>query len=186
MFRFLPVSALLCIIIGHGFAAYDSRGCITCQTWLNPMNVTTVSRPWSFSIAIWVGFIVLLLVLRSLVLLLASTGELGSGDGPGYFNSALHLIETTKLPPLRIQPHGYPILISPIIAAFNQHPVLAVQIFQVFLDVGLVAVLAAIAWKMLAARSVVLAGLIVAAVSIQPFTATMTNSLYTEPTNTFL
>jgi len=134
---------------------------------------------------VWIGLAVLLIALRTTILLLgSSTGEL-SGDAPVYFKAALHLVETGTLPPLGIQPRGYPVLISPIIAAFPHHAVVAVQIFEVFLDVALVSALGVIAWRTVAPYSVVLAGLTVVAVAIQPFTATMIG-LYTEPANTFL
>src|SRR5262245_47265390 len=127
----------------------------------------------------WVGLTALLLALRFIILLLDSTGRL-SGDGPGYLESAVYLSETGKLPPLRIQPHGYPLLIAPIVRIFSDHPAVAVQIFQVFLDVGLVATLSVIAWKTLSRYSVRIAGLTAVAVTIQPFTATLTTSLLTE------
>jgi hypothetical protein len=136
--------------------------------------------------AVWIGLALLLLACRTAILLLSSTGELW-GDGPSYLEAALHLIETDKLPPL-VDTHlfGYPLLISPIVAAFNKSPVVAVQVFQALLDVGLVASLGVIAWKMLARYSVLIAGLMTAAIMMQPFTATSTNSIITETVNTIL
>jgi len=52
--------------------------------------------------------------------------------------------------------------------------------------VGLVAALSTIAWRTLVRYSVVVAALMVVAVSIQPFTATMTCGLHTESVNMFL
>ena len=136
--------------------------------------------------AVWIGFALLLLACRTAILLLSSTGGL-SGDGPSYLEAALHLIETDKLPPL-VDTHsfGYPLLISPIVAAFNKSPVVAVQVFQALLDVGLVASLGVIAWKTLARYSVLVAGLMTVAIIIQPFTATSANALYTETVDTIL
>jgi hypothetical protein len=134
---------------------------------------------------VWIGLAFLLLAFRTTILLLSSTGGL-SGDGPGYLGVAVHLTQTGTLPPLRFQPHGYPILISPIVAAFNERPAVAVQVVQALLDAGLVASLSVIAWKTLARYSVLVAGLMTVAVIIQPFTATLADSLYTETANTIL
>ena len=132
-----------------------------------------------------IACIALLLMIRLLVLLLA-VGPVLSGDGYGYYSVATNIVQSFSLPPLRIQPHGYPVLISPIILAFSDNPIISVQIFQVFLDVILVGTLGVLVWKSLVVHSVAIAMIAVIAIVIQPFTATMTTSLYSESLNTSL
>lgn len=134
---------------------------------------------------VWLGLATLFISLRAIVLFLACTGAL-SGDGPGYLDAARHFGDTGTLPFLRIQPHGYPVFIAPIVATFSENSIVAVQIVQALLDLALVALLGTIAWRALAGYSSLFAGLVMVGVLVQPFTATMTSSLYTETVNMFL
>jgi hypothetical protein len=129
--------------------------------------------------------IVVLLLFGRLVFHLFTPPGL-SGDGFGYVSVARTLINSGKLLPLTTQPHGYPILIVPLLAS-GLDIARAVLLMNALLDCSVVALLL---WTVKCIfperhnrRLLVLAWLLVA---VQPFTAEMVVGAYTETPSIFL
>ncbi len=79
------------------------------------------------------------LLLGRLGFLLSSPSGL-SGDAFGYVKVAQTVIDTGKLPALGVQPHGYPILIAPLLASGLEID-RTVLIMNALMDCSLVALL---------------------------------------------
>ena len=117
-------------------------------------------------------------------LLLAPTGIVG--DAVGFVSAAQTIVDSGKLPALWIQPRGYPLLIAPLLMARSIEIDRAVLITNALMDVSIVALLLWTAKRILPGPNDrcprLLCWLLVA---IQPFTAEMVNSVYTETPTMF-
>lgn len=117
-------------------------------------------------------------------LLLSPTGL--SGDAFGYVNVARTIINSGKLPELGVQPRGYSLLIAPFVAADLEID-RAVLIMNAALDVSIIALLLWTARSILPEpghrRARLLCWFLA---TIQPFTAQMVTSAYTETPTMFL
>lgn len=130
-------------------------------------------------------FIALCLLARA-IFLFATPLEL-AGDGHSYLAVAMAIAHDGTLPPLGVQPRGYPLLIAPLAALLGDKANIARAVVwgQVLMEVIVVGSLARFAWKWLAAwprARLVTCGCI----ALQPFTATLVNNLMTETSVQFL
>jgi hypothetical protein len=126
-----------------------------------------------------------LLVMRLAFLLFSPAGL--SGDAFGYVQGAQTIIDTGSLPPLQLQPRGYSILIAPLLFASGEGIAQAVLVINSIMDCSVVAILlhsAKYMFPLQNQRNVRLLCWLVA--TIQPFTAEMVNSVYTETAVMFL
>ena len=108
-----------------------------------------------------------------------------AGDGWGYLDRALYIHELGKLPPLTIQPVGYSIALSKL-APFGKEGLLQASTrIQQILDLATVLALGCFGFVLSAkialksTRIVFILGCL-SLLLIQPFTAKLSNSLYTE------
>ena len=133
-----------------------------------------------FCIDAEVALIGALLVLRA-ALLLAPGGEM-SGDAASYIEAATAILRDGKLPPLFWHPRGYSLLLVPRHRPAVDLPT-AVLLVQVAMDSAVTVVVLLFARGALSNRT---ARLIVSIVVIvQPFTATLTNTVMAEPSAQF-
>ena len=120
----------------------------------------------------------LLFLLRALVY--AHTAPSISGDASSYLGKASYISEKGVLPELEVQPIGYPLALSLLPKADKRHIAdFAVRIQQA-MDMIVVLVLTGVAFLILWTRSQLAFLIISAVILIQPFTGTMSSSLYTE------
>jgi hypothetical protein len=129
---------------------------------------------------IQVGVFALLLLSR-LIFLLASIHGQANGDGPGYLAVANSVVDTGLLPPLRVQAHGFGVLLAPFVLLAGEHVVWLVQALQIGFDLAVVILLGRFTWMLMSESPAQVRFLTCCLVLIQPFTATMTPAIYTEP-----
>lgn len=137
----------------------------------------------TIAVAIGILFVAILAVIRvaSHALVEASI----AGDGWGYFNRAFYIHEFGKLPPLTIQPVGYSIVLSKL-ATFGKEGLLQASVgIQQILDLAIVLALAYFGFVLsskISFKSTRIAFILgcLSLLLIQPFTARLSNSLYTE------
>src|SRR5262245_20445469 len=121
----------------------------------------------------------MLLVMRLAFLLFSPAGL--SGDAFGYVQGAQTIIDTGRLPPLLVQPTGYSVLIVPLLFASGAEIARAVLLMNSMMDCSVVAILLHCAKNIFPLPNQRSARLLCWFVAIiQPFTAEMVNSVYTE------
>jgi hypothetical protein len=124
-----------------------------------------------------------LLLGRLGLLLLSPTGL--AGDAAEYVRAARIVIDSGKLPALYVQPRGYSLLIVPLVAS-GQEIDRAVLLMNALMDTSIVALLLWTANRLLPERQDrglrLVCWLLVA---IQPFTAEMVSSVYSETPTMF-
>lgn len=126
------------------------------------------------------------LVLGRLVFLLCNPMVL-FGDGLAYVQAAQTIVDTGKLPPLFVQPRGFPLLIAPLLMASGPEIARTVIVMNSVMDSAVVAILLYSARSILSRpenRTLLRWCWLLAA--FQPFTAQMVNSVYTETSTMFL
>jgi hypothetical protein len=129
------------------------------------------------------AFMSFLILGRLGFLLFSPTGL--SGDAFGYLNVAKTIIDTGKLPAVGVQPRGYPMLIAPLLAGGLEID-RAVLVMNAVTDCSIIALLLWTANSILPGpgnRNQRLLCCLLAA--IQPFTAEMVSSVYTETPTMF-
>jgi hypothetical protein len=130
--------------------------------------------------------IILALLLCRIVLLLASPTKV-SGDGQGYIDAARHIASTWQLPPLRVQPHGLPIILTPLVALFGPSVERPLLWLHVAMDSAILCAMIALTYRIFSnTRHFVLRFITCLAILLQPFTATMATSVYSEQSCQFL
>jgi hypothetical protein len=145
------------------------------SAYLNPTECMRGMRQSSADILIMIT----LLVARFVFLLFSPAGL--SGDAFGYVQTAQHIIDSGRLPPLTAQPMGYSILIAPLLFASGAGIARAVVVMNSLMDCSVVAILLHSAKRLFPfpyQRNVRLLCWLVAI--IQPFTAETVTSVLTE------
>lgn len=151
-------------------------------TQLERKRVTTKPICWLRTETI----VIIALLLGRVVLLLASPAEL-SGDAHGYVSAAQHILATGQLPPLRVQPHGLSVLLAPLLAVSGSAIADAVLWAQVAMDTAVVVTLLLFVRRFFAGpQFALLRSVACLTIIVQPFTATMISSVYTEQVCQFL
>jgi hypothetical protein len=108
-----------------------------------------------------------------------------SGDGWGYIDRAFYIHDHGKLPPLAIHPVGYSIALSKLAFLGKEIlPIVTIRIQQI-LDLAVISILVAFSWLLSLKISNKFYRNLFLSLScffllIQPFTAKLSNSLYTE------
>jgi len=125
------------------------------------------------------------LLVARVAFLLASPAGL-SGDAGGYVNVAETIVSSGRLPPMRVQPQGYPVLIAPLLMVAGSQIVQAVLLMNVLMDTAVLVALLLLVRRCLpddSQRGVRL--LACTAIILQPFTAEMASSVLTEQPSQF-
>jgi hypothetical protein len=127
-----------------------------------------------------------LLVVGRIGLLLASPIGL-SGDAFGYVAAAEHILTEGELPQLRVQPHGFPLLIAPLLAVSDADISQTLLRVHTLMDAAVVLVLLRLARRLLEGPGLRFVRVIACVmIAIQPFSATMVASVYAETSSQFL
>lgn len=125
------------------------------------------------------------LIFRIYAILLSPTGL--SGDAVGYVSRAEYIAENFRLPPVKVQPIGFSILLTPIYKVFGDRLPQFILYLHLSLDLLIIATLLVFCKKLFLHPAYQRLRFIVSALLIfQPFTATLVNAVYTEQIITFL
>jgi hypothetical protein len=109
-----------------------------------------------------------------------------AGDAGGYVAAAMKIADTGKLPPVWVQPHGFPLLMAPLAWVAGPHMPEAMRAIQVAMDLAVLALLLKLCWLMLPGdRWRTPRALCSCAILLQPFTAMFAFSIHTETTVMF-
>jgi hypothetical protein len=120
-----------------------------------------------------------LLIVRFAFLVFSQAGM--SGDAFSYVQAAQTIIDTGKLPPLYVQPSGYPLLVAPLLFFSGPEIGRVVLFMNSMMDCAVVAILLYCTKKIFPYSDQRSARFLCwLLVIIQPFTAVMVNSAYTE------
>lgn len=121
-----------------------------------------------------------LLLVGRIAFLLASPAGL-FGDAFNYFSAAQVIVSTGRLPPLAVQPHGYALLISPLLLLGAEKIASSVLLMNVCMDTAVVLLLTFLAWRLFASPCGWMVRFFACtALVVQPFTAEMVGAVYTE------
>lgn len=129
--------------------------------------------------------LVALAVARVSIILTARAGM--SGDAFGYVENAKYIEQTGRLPAIGVHAYGFPLLLSPLTAIASDFLPQAVLWVHCAMDVLVVATLVHLIWTRFYSSSnawpaITMCTLII----VQPFTATMLNSVYPDQSCGFL
>jgi hypothetical protein len=128
--------------------------------------------------------VAVLLVGRAWILYLAPAGL--SGDALGYVARAVHIATTGQLPPLNLQPNGFPLLLAPFYVLAGDQIAARVLWAHCAMDILIVASLVFVIERSLDDRTPSWMKLALCVlVLVQPFTATMVNGVYADMSSGF-